>query len=430
MKNLLSYALVIFAAAGAATAEPTIEFLPDGFILTDLSTEGAMGAGNVVGDGTYETFRWTRGGTIERLGRDTVIPIGVGAGTPDISHDGTRISASILSDDNQMMTWGVWDINDGWTQAMPPLPPGGVPLDSSFGSAWGLSGDGTTVAGFHWGVVSGFTKARASTWTSGTGVVDLEQVADRSARVNAANFDGSVVVGWEERMDGVWRPTAWRNGAKFILQDSLAFCEAGGVNSDGTVIVGSAYDEPAAIRSAARWVWNGSSYDMTILGYLPLTSPNFGEAFLESVTDDGNFAVGFNRYFQNLSQIDGLVWTPETGLMSGNAYVESIGLTAQMPADSTIIGMVSVSPDGAAVTGLIRNTRTGAIQSFVIYLDAACDGDTNGDNIVNFTDLNGVLATYGQSGEGIPGDVNGDGVVNFTDLNEVLANFGADCNTP
>ncbi len=56
-----------------------------------------------------------------------------------------------------------------------------------------------------------------------------------------------------------------------------------------------------------------------------------------------------------------------------------------------------------------------------------CPGDSNGDNIVNFTDLNAVLASFGQSGEGLAGDVNGDGVVNFTDLNEVLANFGVDC---
>jgi hypothetical protein len=28
---------------------------------------------------------------------------------------------------------------------------------------------------------------------------------------------------------------------------------------------------------------------------------------------------------------------------------------------------------------------------------------------------------------GLAGDVNGDGVVNFTDLNEVLANFGSGC---
>jgi hypothetical protein len=59
-----------------------------------------------------------------------------------------------------------------------------------------------------------------------------------------------------------------------------------------------------------------------------------------------------------------------------------------------------------------------------------CTGDTNGDGIVNFTDLNTVLATFGQAGAMLPGDFNGDGQVNFTDLNTLLANFGADCANP
>ncbi len=54
--------------------------------------------------------------------------------------------------------------------------------------------------------------------------------------------------------------------------------------------------------------------------------------------------------------------------------------------------------------------------------------DTNGDNIVNFSDLNAVLGAFGQTGAGNPADVNGDEVVNFSDLNAVLAEFGADCN--
>jgi hypothetical protein len=57
-----------------------------------------------------------------------------------------------------------------------------------------------------------------------------------------------------------------------------------------------------------------------------------------------------------------------------------------------------------------------------------CTGDTNGDGVVNFSDLNTVLAGFGQSGQGLAGDVNQDDVVNFTDLNIVLANFGVDCN--
>jgi hypothetical protein len=56
-----------------------------------------------------------------------------------------------------------------------------------------------------------------------------------------------------------------------------------------------------------------------------------------------------------------------------------------------------------------------------------CPGDTNGDGVVNFADLNAVLASFGQSGSTIPGDVNADGRVDFADLNLVLSNFGLPC---
>lgn len=57
-------------------------------------------------------------------------------------------------------------------------------------------------------------------------------------------------------------------------------------------------------------------------------------------------------------------------------------------------------------------------------LRAACRGDANGDRLVDFADLNAVLAAFGESGEDITGDVNCDGAVNFGDLNTVLTNFG------
>ena len=57
-----------------------------------------------------------------------------------------------------------------------------------------------------------------------------------------------------------------------------------------------------------------------------------------------------------------------------------------------------------------------------------CPGDTNGDGIVNFADLNTLLAAFGSQGAAVPGDVNFDCAVNFTDLNDVLANFGLNCN--
>lgn len=56
-----------------------------------------------------------------------------------------------------------------------------------------------------------------------------------------------------------------------------------------------------------------------------------------------------------------------------------------------------------------------------------CPGDTNGDNVVDFVDLNAVLSNYGQEGPGIAGDLTGDNVVNFLDLNLVLTEYGNAC---
>jgi len=72
----------------------------------------------------------------------------------------------------------------------------------------------------------------------------------------------------------------------------------------------------------------------------------------------------------------------------------------------------------------------GTVPVTVIAPAGACTlgADTNGDNIVNFADLNTVLGAFGQTGPGNPADVTGDEVVNFADMNAVLAEFGADCN--
>jgi hypothetical protein len=52
-------------------------------------------------------------------------------------------------------------------------------------------------------------------------------------------------------------------------------------------------------------------------------------------------------------------------------------------------------------------------------------GDLNGDCLINFTDLNGVLGAFGSTDPS--GDANGDGITDFSDLNLVLSNFGRTC---
>jgi hypothetical protein len=54
---------------------------------------------------------------------------------------------------------------------------------------------------------------------------------------------------------------------------------------------------------------------------------------------------------------------------------------------------------------------------------ATCDGDLNGDDVVDVEDLLDLLADWGGSG---PGDINGDGTIDVEDLLALLANWG-DC---
>ena len=53
-----------------------------------------------------------------------------------------------------------------------------------------------------------------------------------------------------------------------------------------------------------------------------------------------------------------------------------------------------------------------------------CAADTNGDGLINVTDLLALLAAWGPN-PGHVADINGDGQVNVTDLLALLAAWGA-----
>ncbi len=76
----------------------------------------------------------------------------------------------------------------------------------------------------------------------------------------------------------------------------------------------------------------------------------------------------------------------------------------------------------ASVTYSVVPTPT----SISVVFGSGCTGDTNGDGLVNFTDLNALLDNWSTTGP--EGDVNGSGFVDFADLNLLLDNWGLDCN--
>ncbi len=361
--------LLAHAAPGLAADFEIIGF---NLYATGISGDGAVVVGNTEGD--YEAFRWTSGAGVQPLGRATNPVLGVGAGAPQVSADGTRISATILGADSTYATQGVWEAASAragfgtqWTETMPPVPPDGGLIDQSYGSAWGISDDGGTLVGLYWrpGATDGL--AHPCTWHASTGIVDLG-TAGGNGRANDASFDGSVVVGWEEDPSfGTWWPTVWTGGTRTNLSTDDAFHAAQCVNAAGDVIGGYALNEVNGLLEGALWRWNGLTWDEELTGTLPGHHATFGLTIVNDMTPDGTFIVGFDRR-SSPGDATGFVWTSETGIQSANAFLASEGVT--VPAGLVVRTFTGISADGRTICGSGDETVAPFRPvSFVIHLD-------------------------------------------------------------
>ncbi len=348
---ILTLAVLTTAAAGAQTV--TARYL-QGVMATDISGNGAVVVGNQ--QGNYETFRWTEAGGVELLGRSSIDALGSGAGGPKVSADGTRVSATIAGEDGTYGTQGRWTLGLGWEETMPPAPADAQMSGDFWGSCWGLSGDGETVVGLYWR--GDFTNggAHASAWTADTGVVDLGSGGGNS-RANAADYDGSVIVGWDENPDfGTWWPTVWRDGVRTVLTETDWFCLANCVTDDGNVIGGVSVDPETTSRTGALWIWNGESYDEVIIGVLDGTFPGgYGQAIVNGIVPDGSMCVGYNQFAFNPGDAAGFIWTIEDGMMNATDWLEDRGVT--LPAGHVLTTLTGVSDDGTVMCGITQDTQ-------------------------------------------------------------------------
>ncbi len=355
-------AAALAASAGVAHAAATLEFL-DNVLGAAISADGTVIVGNT--SDQYETFRWTEATGVVTLGRATLPAIGVAAGVPDVSDDGTRISATILGADSTYATQGVWTMGTGWQELMPPLPPHGGLIDQSYGSAWCISGDGNVVGGLYWRPGQPDGSAHATSWTDGGGVTDLGSNGHDS-RANACDADGNVVVGWASIADGTWQPTAWVDGVLTTLEATAGFCEAHAVTPGGTTILGSTYDPTTFKFAAAAWDRDGASWMKRVLGALPGTAANTGYVAPNDCTPDGRLVVGFNQFFWGNST--GFVWTEELGMVDIVPFAASRG--APFPAGFDVLGLNAVSDDGSVLVGTGRSTVPPFAQrTFILRLD-------------------------------------------------------------
>lgn len=418
MKLASSFALLSVIAAVSNAQDIRFEVLP-GIYPLDMSVDGSVIVGN---DINFETVRWTRESGVVNLGRGT-FPLGVGAGSPDISDDGTKISATIITADGTLATQGLWTEGLGWVDLMPPTPADGGIIDLSLGSAWGISGDGSSVVGLYWRPGNFDTGgAHASIGSTPGAVMDLGSSGGNS-RANHANFDGSVVVGWDEQPFGNWQPTVWENGVltRLLPADDESFSTADYVNPAGTIIGGNQVRPIFDYQEAVLWHKNGNDWDAQVLGALPGTVGPRGSATVRSMTPDGSKVVGFN-VFNPTSAATGFIWTEEDGMVDVKDFLDDQGIV--VPSDMIILDLTAISEDGTIMTGVGVSSFDG-FSPIGFRISPACPADINNDFILDFFDVSAFLSAFGD-GESVA-DFTGDGIFDFFDVSAFLQEFANGC---
>jgi len=281
----------------------------------------------VVGrDNTGVVFRWTYSSGIET-------PLGVTiSSTPHVSTDGNTISATTgIGGLDHAAYWtassGVWTIS----------PSMGAACGSTETIAYGLSGDGLTIAGGGYLGPGACSGPHASAWHLPTTIQDLGGLySDPASRAFDTNGDGTICVGWKDLLNGTRQGARWVNGVITQLQwvDPSTMIPyrlqaANATNTSGSTAVGNGmYSAPAGVSRA--WRWDASTGQATLL---PNLVGSTGSPTVSDVSDDSSVIVGSLIWINNVPQ-------------TLSAYVAGLGTPNTLGGDAS-----AVSRDATAICG-------------------------------------------------------------------------------
>ena len=333
-------AAALLLTAAAASAQPAFFQLPDGTTPTSLTTDGSV----VVGNTASEYFLFTADGGLELIGG--VAPGQGAGGQAAISADGRFVGGTELNDATGFNEISRYDVAAGaWTN----LGGLGGTQDGQTSSGYGITGDGDQVVGLARldGSGPGLARAVISNDPAGTGLTDLgSTVAGNSSRANGADFDGDVVVGWQ---DADFRQGAvWIDGDQTLLtlNDGSAVGEAFNVTPDGRFAVG------VGVSDSGRQAYRADTTTgiATNLGTLSGIFNPSGSA--TDIADDGATVIGFNRPFGPPVGGQGFIWTEDGGIQDLGDFLLASGVP--LPADFEPALPLAISGDGTTIAGLGR----------------------------------------------------------------------------
>lgn len=229
----------IMAAGGGNTTFPSSH----GNSAAAITADGTTIVGGAQGDGMNSAAKMT-GGVTYLL---PPLTSGVWAGASDVSADGSIVVG-------YSRTHTAYDLNRAvyWTGLASPVNMGVLPgaPAGAHSNATGISQDGTMIVGQS-GNAAGRTEAFL--WTAGTGMQGLGTVSSSNVYSSALAVSNSgSVVGTSSNDDGDYVAFVWdaTNGMRDLntlvaglLPSGWSLMNANDISDDGTVIVGTAFNE-------------------------------------------------------------------------------------------------------------------------------------------------------------------------------------------
>jgi hypothetical protein len=245
-----------------------------------------------------------------------------------------------------------------------------------------------------------------------------------SGLVTAFDDDFDSDLGWSVVNDSALTDGAWNRGPTEGPGRGQAGSASSGVNCystdnatgnsdvDGgcTSLLSPAMDAsaPGSILSYSRW------YDNT--GSNTGADPS-NDIMQVDISNNGGFTwISLETIGPNTSESSG-GWFDLSFVVS-----DVINPTDQIRVRFTVCDADSATQTGSVIEAAVDRVQIEAVDCGDVEV---CNGDLNGDFVVNGADLGLLLSSFGVTGENV-GDLNGDLVVNGADLGLMLSAFG-DC---
>lgn len=275
-----------------------------------------------------------------------------------VSDDGSVVVGKCASRDTEAFRWSR---TGGMVVAADLLN------DGLHSWALGVSRDGSTVVGARFLHTEDSGYNEAFVWPTGGGVLGLGDFPGGFippgisfySEAGGVSSDGSVVVGQGLSDDGQ-EPFRWTAGGSLGRLGNpgggVTFGVATGVSADGSVVVGQGYLSSGP--QAFRWTSAGG-----VVGLGDLLGGWF-ESMARSVSPDGSVVAGYGT---STDGEEAFVWTAGGGIQSLFSVLLAAGV--ELTGWTSLTRATAVSADGRHVVG--TGKRNGNTEAFLVDLGAA-----------------------------------------------------------